>query len=175
MSQRALLLAVAAHLRTQLSLGTDECSVELNARPQPINGELFIAVHPGSWVGQSGDDDLDELFGVQVSVTRRITYAPEDRQAEDVLTGTDAIALEKLLEQIRVNLHMNYAVINAANTTIGGSANGFIEPLRFHYAQPPQVVGSEWFGSDDGEPQAGLVQTLVFDGSRRVQTLASMT
>lgn len=175
MSMRALVLAAVARLQAANSWTSSTCEASIDGAPPPMAGELFAAVRPGLWICNRDDGGLDEEFGFDVVITRRLGFAPTDRQDSDVMTTSGATGIMTVAETVRAQLHMSYTVIDTANTTIGGSADGFIEPVRFLSATPPRVVGADWFSSDQDDFQAGLMQTLTFGGARRVQTIESQT
>lgn len=176
MSQRALLLAVRDYLRSSVNLADDECEVMFDGQPMPMAGERFVSVWPGDWSARD-IEGLDEEYGINITVTRRVTYAPADRVVAP-LTGTDAQALDQLLEAIRAKLHLDSQgdkVLNAANTIIGTGSNGFVEPLRFRHGSRPEPKGPDWFSADGESEVSGLAQTLTFGGARRLQTIESET
>jgi hypothetical protein len=182
MSQRALLLAVRDYLRQQMQLTDAECDILYDGQPPPDCGERFIAVHAGEWRG--GDVEArDDTFGVNVTVTRRTSYAPADRVVSP-LTGPDFLALDKTLDQVASLLHKDpaaagsgtaYPVLALANATIGSAANGFVEPLTFRDGGRPEPKGSDWFSAEPGQGVCGISQTLSFSGARRIQTNESQT
>lgn len=180
MSQAALAQAVTTYLRTALMLDANSCEFGLDGQPPPACGETFVRVWPGRWAGIDCEG-LGETFGVNVTVTRRVSFAPTDRVGTEawlkVITG-----LEATLRTILVKMHLDVggdAILNAANTILGASVNGFVEPLRFRDGGFPEPKGPDWFNAVNPEggrwANAGLVQTLVFDGATRYQTIASMT
>ncbi len=184
MSQRALLLAVAAQLRTVNAWTAEQCEVMFGGAPKPDCGEFFVAVHPGQWVSNASES-LDEEYGVLVTVTRRVGFSPEDRMGTTggVTRAFDGLAV--LVEKVRVQVHMSYVIMNAANVeaqhvdgnpSVSTPINGFVEPLRFRDGGRPEPKGGDWFAADpEGDDQpVGLAQTLTFAGARRVQTLETM-
>lgn len=188
MSQRALLLAVRDRLRQPtvdggLAYTAEQCEVMFDGKPKPNCGEFFVAVHAGSWTGRDCEA-LDESYGVQVTVTRRIAYAPYDRPTDPLTDASDA--LDKLLEAIRAKLHADpgpraaadpqqYPVLTLANAYIANPANKFVEPLRFRDGGTPAFKGADWFHAEGVGDECGVAQTLTFGGARRVQTIESET
>lgn len=186
MSQRALLLAVRDQLRLSppqgVGLATEECDVRPSGRPPPNVGERYVAISPSYWRGQD-IEGLEEELGVQVTVTVRGAKVPDDRFGAYLLVGPTGQSLDELLEKIRAVMHLDRgadAILNRANTTIGVSANGFVEPLRFREAGRPEEMRQDWFEGREGgrvprDTIVALVQTLTFGGARRVQTVESAT
>ena len=171
----ALLSAVKTTLvGFQSTWTTLVCDVGIGPEPAPACGELFIRIYPGNWsvIGKDEGADLDEVYGVNICVTRRLNYSPLDRTGTEVLIKATT-GLEDVCALIRTYLHYNYTLMNAVNTALGGSVNGFIEPLRFRDGGIPIVRGADWFSAED-ETLAGLSQTLIFGGARRLQTVESM-
>lgn len=175
MSLRALMLAAKSTLQTLNTWADTDCDVGVGPEPAPVCGELFIRIHPGAWdcLTSEAGGDLDESFGLQITVSRRLPYSPQDREGVEVLLKeTDGLVEKAAL--IRKQVHMSYDLVNAANTILGVSVNGFVEPLRFRSASIPAVRSADWFSAED-DNHSGLSTTLMFTGARRVQTLESMT
>lgn len=180
MSQRALCLAVRDRIRTALSLDSTTCKFTPDGMPPPIAGELYVAVHPGPWRGID-IEGLAEVVGVSITVTRRIGEAPYDRQGEEVWAKATE-GMEETLRAILAAIHLDnasWATMAAANAYISGTVNKFVEPLRFVDGGRPEPKGPEWFSADDYEGRgrfanAGLAQTMRFDGAKRYQTIESM-
>lgn len=192
MSQRALLLAVRDRLCQPPADGGlgyrkgIECEVMFDGQP-PVSmpGDFFVAVHPGEWIGRDAEA-LDELYGVNITVTLRVTKFPQDRIGINALVGDPGQRLDRLLEAIRAKLHKDpgprsatnsnhYPVLALANAIIGAGDNGFVEPLVFRGADPPQPRGPDWFLADVNVetrlPPIGLSQTMRFGGARRLQVI----
>lgn len=172
---RALMLAAKSTLQSLNTWDDTICDVGVGPEPAPVCDDLFVRIHPGEWNCLTHDEggDLDESYGVAVTISRRLPYAPADREGTEVLLKQTE-GLMEVAALVRTQLHFSYAVINTANTTLGGSVNGFVEPLRFRNAQTPAVRSADWFSSEQAE-HCGLSTTLFFGGARRVQTLESMT
>lgn len=176
-------LAVRDKIRDTLTLGTDPavCEVMFDGQPAPVCGEWFYAVHAGDWRGDSADADLQELIGVNVTVTRRVAFAPNDRQGLDVWAKAK-VGLDAVLRKIVVAIHHKYDVMNAANVLMEADAAGswgFDEPLLFLNGGMPAPKGPPWFAAEDAGTgkfaNAGMAQTLVFGRAKRVQPIESMT
>lgn len=182
MSQRALLLAVRDHLRKEFQWSELECAITYDGQPHPMCGDFFVAVYAGVWTS-ARIEGRDDTFGVQVTVSRRVTAWPADR-VDVPLAGPDGEALDKLLDSIAAKLHgdppaagssSHYPVLALANATIGSAANGFVEPLWLLDGGRPEPKGADWFHADPERDVCGLAQTLTLGGARRVQTAESQT
>jgi len=172
-----LIIATVEHLRgiAGLSLDAKTCDEQPDGQPPPNAGQIYVSVHEGSWTNTQ-DECLDEYCGVNVTVTLRAGFTPQDRKA---LTLNRRLRV--IRAQIRAAVHNNYTLMNLANTKLvsdfGHADNGFIEPLRFRNAGKIDVKGPDWFWADadtKGTPASGVACTLVFERARRVQTNESM-
>lgn len=183
MSQLALLKAVRDVLRGAtpqgLGLPNAQCEVMFDGQPPPVCGELFVAVHPGEWSAED-IEGFNEVLGVNITVTVRVGKVPRDEMGLNALIGPAGKSLDGYLEQIRALLHLDSwadQVLNKANTTIGASANGFVEPPRFRGCGLPEPKGPDWFSAEyNGHgptPPVGLAQTITLGGARRVQRIES--
>src|SRR5262245_33459739 len=141
MSARALQLAAKYQVQTLLTLDDASCDLMFDGQPKPACGEQFIAIHEGEWAaGGHGDADLTEVFGLAVTLTRRVNYAPQDQRGTEVLQKITN-GMNAILRRIVVLLHKNWIMLtdltnsNAANAIInlesGGVRAGFCEPLVF--------------------------------------------
>lgn len=192
MSQRALLLSVRNRLRDTVANGglayaNAECEVMFDGQPPPNAPERFIAVHAGTWTARGDTEGLDETYGIMVTVTVRTAKSPIDKTAPNLLVGSTGGQLDVLLEAIRAKLHKDpgprsstdtsqYPVLAVANTTIGASDNGFVEPLVFTDGGQPEAKGPDWFHADSDNwsgsiRHVGIAQTLTFGGARRIQVI----
>jgi hypothetical protein len=158
-------------------LSDTECDLSFDGSPPPVCGERFVAVHAGSWVGSGNRNCLEEVYGVQVTVTVRMGRAPRDRIG-NLLVGPEGEALDRTLEAVRASLHADPRsewVRQRANEIIGVADNGFVETLAFLGGGQPQAKGPEWFGAVVGEDQGpmpvGIAQTLTFGRAKRVQVV----
>lgn len=179
MSQGILCTAVVTRLQSVLSLSSTSVEFMFDGQPPPMCGEEFFAVWPGAW-RPNDIEGLDEEFGVNVTLTRRARFAPKDRRATEIWTKLTT-GMDARLRQIIAAIHLDKgsdAILNAANTLLGGSVNGFVEPLKFRDGGRPEIKGPDWFSADNegggGLMNAGVAQTLMFGGARRIQTIESM-
>lgn len=179
---RALLLAVSAKIQTVTGLGEKNVGVQEDGQPPAFSGELYIAVHPGEFSNAPDDDAgetaLNETYSVEVTISRRAGFLPQDRVGAQVITLAST-GLYARAEAIRVGLHMQYDYIigagaNTANTLIGASENGFIKPLKFRRCSRPLRKGPDWFGAEKSSA-GGKALVLSFDGAHRVQVLEEMS
>lgn len=167
---QALLLAARDRIRSALSYANSECNVRPDGMPDPACGEVFVAIHPGVCRNDS-DLSLDEYVGVNVTLTMRASWLPVDQSGPE-LAAKASTGLYARAEAIRALLHMNYTVMDDANTTIGGSENGFVEPLKYRSMGTPQAKGPDWFSAEDEyTPPAGWAIEIVFDDARRIQVI----
>lgn len=185
MSQRALAVATLSTIRTALSLATTTggqltSDVMFDGQPAPGCGEWFYAVHAGEWRGDSGSGDhLSELIGINVTVTRRVGFAPQDRWGPEAWAKAST-GLDEKLRTIVATVHKSYAILNAANTLIGNTPKwGFDEPLMFLSGGKPEPKGPDWFSAEEAQTgkvaNAGIAQTLTFGGARRVHDMTQMS
>lgn len=167
MSMKHLMDSAVTLMRTTLEIPENQCGKKILGRPSASCGQVYYAVHQGTWTNQD-DLCLEELMGLQITITMRLPVRPQDKLGDTI--GTE---IEVLAERIALFFHMNYDHINAANTLIGAESNGFVEPLKFRNCTIPEVKTAEWFWSDQ-EGLAGVAITINFDGAKRVRTLANL-
>lgn len=171
MSQAAYALAVRDAIQAVMpSPWGDSNSVEvgLDGQPKPSCGEWYVAIHPGEWSADNGDFDLNEYVSLNVTITRRLGYSPQDRWGPEVWTKSGG--LDALARSLIPVVHYNYATMAAANTNITTGDDKFCEPLQFQGAGPPQLKGPEWFSSDSEDMAAtGLILEMRFGKARRMQ------
>lgn len=176
MSMEALLFAVRDRLRFKLEYAPEQCEIMADGRPVPGCGEKFIAVWPGYQRDNgSNGQSLDQLFGVNVTVTVRMMRVAPDKIGPLILAQANTGAYAET-RRIQAVLHMDpdtYAVVHAANAIIGPNFNGFIEPLQWQETRYEGVKGAQWFRSRK-EKQAGLALTLVFGRANRVEKIENM-
>jgi hypothetical protein len=183
--KRAIKTAVRDSIRSQ-SWGYDYAICELmeDGKPPSRCGQLFVAVHDG---GRSSDqqNSLDERYAVIVTVTMRSSYIAKDRIGLNLIDekqiGTK-LGFDDVVDRIRALQHMNYNVMNAANTIIlasvspGTDVYGFAEPLMYQGEDgPPRSVGADWFNAEPESLETGIVQGLKFGNARRLQRTAIQT
>jgi len=177
-SSRALLKGTETRLRALLgdAAGQKSGVQPPPGRPPAFSGQFYYAI----WLtGVSGDDQNalsdDKVYGVCVTITARMGYAPKDRQgqkmteADQLLDEADAVATafhQSDLLRIEANKLIpgtaEYVAIHGGGETV----NGFEEPLRFQSYGPPENRGGEWVGSET----AGNVWAIdvYFGGAKRV-------
>lgn len=164
-----LIQAVVETLRspTGLSLAANQCDEQPDGQPPPMSGQIYYAVHEGKW-SSTDAENIDERYGVHITITLRAGTAPKDRHA---------MAIYRDLRTRRKELHdlmmtHRYVIMNLANQKLGNSVNGFVEPLRFIAPTPIEQKGPDWFSSSSSTPSiAGVACTLVFEDARLVQKL----
>lgn len=179
MSMRALLQATRDHLRSMLGLEQTTCEVMFSGQPPPWAGEEFWAVHQRSWIGDHGDQDIDEKYGVDVTYSRRLNgIVPWDRAGVELLLKTPG-GIYHRVEDGRVKLHKNYDLMNLANSLIDavaeGRTNGFEEPYLLATVSNPQPQRATWFHGKPGSKEAGISMVISLNPARRLQELPDMT
>jgi hypothetical protein len=187
MSQRALTLAVVQRLQEKLGLDRTGCDVRPPpGKPIAMAGQTFISVVDGSGSANDLDYGLDEYCGVEVTVSVRAGWVPDDRAGTDLIEAgnesPETQGLNALCEKVRAVLHMDYrTILVLANSIIGaGVANGFFEPLRLRAPGKVQERHADWFSAteaenDNGTLNVGYSRTLGFAGARRIQEVSSQT
>lgn len=179
MSQAAMCMAVRDKLQTVFGLDADSCEVGFDGQPKPACGELYVAVHPLSWSGISGDWDLGEEYGVGVTLTMRMGVAPKDRWGIAVWLLEEG-GMEQRIRQTRAAIHHNQEVRIAANAFLGEGGGGFmLTPLQILRVDPPKVQGPSWFSADPPQSdkhvaECGVSQMLTFGKCQRVQSIPDM-
>jgi hypothetical protein len=176
-SEKSLLLAVRDALRTAGSDAgrwtDDDCEVEPDDNLPAIAGDVYVAVIPGGWRPgprhntQSGVYDL--VYSVDVCVARRIAHVPRDRRRDVFLHNVGAI--DELLDLVTATVDWSYTLMAAANALIlseTGTAEGFVEPLRFAGVdRRPRLASPEQFAAVANKQPAGMLRTISFGGARR--------
>jgi len=166
-----------------LGYGVRECEIMPDGRPTPRCGDVFVAVYelPSR---STNDNCLMEYFGFGVTLTMRAANTSYDRIGDTLLArrGPQALAREigfnQRAEALRAFLHMNWAVIGAANnliaewTTTGLVVYGFCEPARYRGMETPTLVGGDWFLAQPDAEDVGLKAELRFEDARRLQPIA---
>lgn len=188
MSGSAYRLAIRDRLRTQLGLTTGECDLTRGPEPHPSAGHTFIAIHQGSWsTRQPSDNYLDEVIGVHVTISLKAGRYPGDRWGTTLAgnsSDADLPPFELIARRIIAQIHLNHTLRGEANDNIANDSAGFIEPLRFlRAAGPPRNQMPEWWSATPPARRgqrptavtpAGMSQTLIFDGARRIQAQAEL-
>lgn len=171
----AYLLATRNAIRTEFGLDEFHCDVTPDGKAAPISGQWYYAVHPGEMTN-SAKNCLDERVGLRVTITIRTGVAPVDRVGQNAVTPSTGILARA--KRLRALLHMNYAVMEAANALISGegvTVSGFSEPMRFLSATYLGPKGPSWFFADGQDEYTGLAVELRFGDARRVQYIESQT
>lgn len=178
------MLAIRDHLQNIFGVDRNSCDVGFDGQPKPVAGELYIAVYPGTWQGDHGAHDLDEYFGVNVTVSRRLGAVPMDRWGSDILDKA-LDGLEAVCRQINQAIHKNYTLMQIANSVYLGNVSAppspfaiFSEVLSFNSAGNPELKGPDWFSAPDLASEfeqtwaySGVAQTLAYVRARRTQQI----
>lgn len=176
MSRRALMLATRDLLRSGLGYADRECDLAFDGHPAPRCGKVFLAVHRGGR-RNNARDSIDELYDLIVTITIRVNE-PYDRLGTDLIEKA-AQGLDDRADAVRAFIHMNYDIMNRANTELMRLAKntstqnvyGFAEPLGFQSDDKPDIKAGEWFHAQAGPVEVGIVQNLTFGGARRLQPI----
>lgn len=174
-AETALLQAVRNRLRSENGYSDEQCEIEFDELAPGTVGDLYVVVLPGGWQPgprhktSGGVNDL--VYGLDVTVIKRIRHVPRDRTRDVFLNNLDNLNDE--IDAIYNAIDFVYAVNDAANTIItndNGSTEGFVEPLKFQSVERrPRQVNPELFAAQ-GTQAAGLARTISFHGARRITT-----
>lgn len=175
MSLAALLEATLTHLQKRLGLDEAHIGIEEDGQPPPWCGDVYYAIHPTSWTPDTiePDKDLDERFGLAITVTQRTPQFPQGKQR---MKGAylDAVkGLERRTRDVMLAIHLNYDLFGAANEIMKGTVT-LCEPLRWLGTDArPTKVDALWFTSDAPDPTSasGLVLESRFGNARRIQRI----
>ena len=193
MSQRALCLAVRDRIQKRLGFDEGTCDVQPPpGKPPAFSGEIYVAVWEAG-VTNDATESRDDRHMVNVTLTRHVTVAPDDREAKEIIHRL-VIGLEVLADQVASLIHGdlqgtgggdvadNYAILNGANNylknvmPVGATYYGFVEPLRFLGMGRTEEKGADWFSGDPQEGgKSGRAITLNFGKSRRLQSVFLQT
>lgn len=143
-------------------------------RPFASAGQWFVAVWCSSETSQDRrPETLDEVFEVKVTITHKLAYAPNDRQADEMIDGGSTI-YDKA-EAVKV-LHGSIDVMTGTNAALvlankGNPVNGMIEPLVYIGTQY-QERGDDWIlASGGGNPPNVYTAEVSFTHGRRVRRI----
>lgn len=183
MSESALLRAVVTEIRAHNISATylaRQVEVEIDELAPATVGDLYImvipaGVEPGPAHNSSGGV-IDKLYGVDVAIALRAPKKPRDRRREYLtdFRGTAGVGAHFARHELNINLQIdfNYDVLGTANAFIlaeSGSADGFMEPLKFAGLGPIREAPAEVFAGVPGEPAAALIRTIRYRGARRIE------
>ncbi len=183
MSESALLRAVVSEIRAHNLSATYQArqvEVEINELAPATVGELYImvipaGVEPGPSHNTSGGV-IDKLYGVDVAIALQAQKKPRDRRREYLtdFRGTTSIGSHFARHELNINLQIDfsYAVLATANAFISaesGSADGFMEPLKFAGLGAIREAPAEVFAGMPGESAAALIRTIRYRGARRIE------
>lgn len=153
-------------LKDQILNPLPNIRIRLSGQPTPTAGEIFVAVHAGTW---NAPEDLSQVLKDEVEIVCTVTIRsrkyPEDRDPDYILAGASR-SLSDLSDRIVASVHGNTALTAAA---------GRIEPLRWVSCVGPIEQTKSWFYSDDpndGDVQpAGYSMDIIFRGGLRVRSV----
>ncbi len=165
----------------------NDCAIMADGHPEPRCGDWFLAIH-GLSPRSEMDNALDEYFGFSLTLTARVAGVPLDRLGDKKIatniarTQARETGFNARAEQLRAFMHMNWGVLQDANTNLVNlepGANlvyGFCEPARYRGRNdPPDLVGGEWFAAEPEAEDVGITSELRFEDCRRLQAIATYT
>jgi hypothetical protein len=175
----ALLYAVRDAIRNAgFGYGIPQCDIMVDGNPPPSFADVFVAVHNGA-TKSTADNYLDERFSFLVTLTMRVSL-PLDRvgshhlainQVRRQTPGPGKMGFNARVEQLRAFLHMNWGIMQDANTNLVAwepSINpvyGFSEPARHKGATVHALVSNDEL--------TALQSELTFADCRRFQAIAT--
>lgn len=153
-------------------------SVEETEYPPPeASGfrDFYCVIHPGSWTAgdlQDTNPGLDEVFGFNVTVGKKVGTRPVTKLYEAAYT--DNQALYKRIRQVISAINWNYAILTAANLTLSGK--GFTEPPVWRRTESPfRISDGSWIIGASEKAVAEnllLIATIEFGNVRRTQCIS---
>jgi hypothetical protein len=158
------------------------CRIMDDEHPPPDCGNIFVSIHQGAQ-RSTMQNALNELYGYNLTLTMRVAI-PLDRVGENLLSldvENEKKGWNRLAQQLKVFLHMNWAVLQLANQFLcdanpdAETVYGFCEPAMFANMDRPVLVGGEWFSAEPDAEDVGLKGTLTFDRCRRLQAIGTYT
>ena len=160
MSDIAILTAVPEVLiTTQGGIGgfgdwnDNNCKAMPNGRPDPAMQSIFAAVHitERQTVIKVDDGIHEELWGIGVTITKRIEAVPYDRITGSIYL-TQLSGLSPVMQRVVYEIHNRWKVINAINAAIPFDpdlhvdAQSFRTPLLLINRTPKiSFEAEEWF------------------------------
>lgn len=171
------------------SLGYDAATfgIQPDGHPPPRMGNVYGALHEGA-TRSLMDNALDEYFGFSITLTM-IVKAPLDRVGDTQLARKlarqkqpgGAPSFNARVEQLRSLLHMDWGLLQAANTYLTQWASdevtvyGFAEPARYRGCEQPHLEGGAWLVADPAAENTCLVAEMRFEDARRLQAIGFYT
>ncbi len=177
MAMAVILEAIRDQIRTDLSLGADQCRVMPNGEPVGATmSPIFVGVDESSQPETGNADFLREEHIVNVFCWRRAEEFPDDMK-ESLLLNADPhnLLLESiatLARQVIQAIHKNETLRAAINTTLG-VPSGSVGDKILTPAILTGVVSTKRKpinDGDEGEPPVWFVRQLTFGGFLRVQS-----
>lgn len=180
MSLAALLQAARDTLRSEISLQPIECDVRPGPQPPPVFGQRYVALYATRWVNLTPTmtAGVDEGYSIAATVTLRTGSIPIDRLGGDLyiraLTG-----IEALCRQVMVAVHMNYDLMNLANSFLPDASNKLEQPLFWESCDAePELRDESWVWAKPQDGQApttcALTMEVRFGDARRTQSFENM-
>ncbi len=173
MSTGHILLRVRDHLRSTLSLDTDQCEIRCEGNPTSVAGQFFIGVREMGVQGE-GKSFLRELSRIEVAVWRRASDVPHDRSGDLHLSSdpwlSAVFALDEMERQVIRAIHGNHADLpkwlnNSLSLGEAPQGDRFLLPLFYEGRS-----GTEALSNKKERPAAWYGRRLQFAGMTRVQS-----
>lgn len=189
-----LLYAVRDGIRSaSMNYGYAECEIMDDGRPSPRCGNVFVAIHGGTWrPAYANDRNLYELYDFSITLTMRVVGVSIDRIGDQLIARNIALVplaqrqgFNAKIEQLRAYLHMNWNRVvltgqtpNSANDNLAawatGTVYGWVEPMRWRGpSTTPKLVGGEWFSSEPDAEDVGVMAEMRFTDAKRFQPQTS--
>lgn len=173
-AETELLKAVRTVLQAVTFADPHYVNVEIDEKAPATAGQKYIAIQAGGttngkYHNPSGGVN-DHLYAVDVTVAKRLTNVPRDRERDAFIFHTES--LNVICEAVKTALDFRYDVLTVVNTALAllqPTQPGFFHPLVFAGIDPkPRIVTGDFFGADDEEPRAGLARKLTFNLANRI-------
>lgn len=173
----ALLYSVRDAVRTTLGYSASQCDIRADGHPPAGAGDWFLAVHEQA-TRSTADNCLDERFAFSLTLSARVSNVSPDRIGDKLLARqvAESIGFNRRCEAIRAFLHMNWGVLQDANTYMVELAPddalvyGFCEPARYRGMETPSFVSGEWYSAEQST-QVALKSEMRFEDCRRLQAI----
>lgn len=179
MSIRALCLGVEQRLRTVLSDPDGrKVGYQPSGRPPAAAGQTYVAVRFGGYrtLAQTPECD-DRAFAVDLCLTWKLAYAPQDRQGAQITQeGTDHLLdLADRLTGYLLNDWATMSLVNGFITGAGVTTDTFVEAFQQASCGPVEEKSAEWVGAEESDnPPTVLGMTITLSGARRIRVLGTV-
>lgn len=191
-SLSAMQIACRDAIRALDTYDDQHCNVESEELPANL-GEYYVAIRGSLSAGPShgGNNGLltDEMVAIDAILYMRTERFVSDRLRELLLQGTKSFnmrvaKIRETLEPVDDGAGGWFSIMTAANALLdtGATGQGFCERLHFmSQDREPRPIPASYFqgeafdgGTDAEQIYAGLMQTIRFDGARRLRDRNSL-